>query len=44
VVEIQGAKLLFPDERADDFIPHLRRFLDAYSPAGTANEKQSIAS
>jgi pimeloyl-ACP methyl ester carboxylesterase len=25
VVEIEGAKLFFPDERADDLVPHLRR-------------------
>jgi pimeloyl-ACP methyl ester carboxylesterase len=31
VVEIEGGKLLFPLERADEFIPHLRRFLDEHS-------------
>jgi pimeloyl-ACP methyl ester carboxylesterase len=29
IVEIEGAKLFFPDERAADLIPHLRRHWDA---------------
>jgi pimeloyl-ACP methyl ester carboxylesterase len=29
IVEIEGAKLFFPDERAADLVPHLRRFWDA---------------
>ncbi|MEN3357455.1 MAG: hypothetical protein V7637_1437 [Mycobacteriales bacterium] len=33
VVELDGAKLHFPDERAADFVPHLRRHWSAH-PAG----------
>jgi pimeloyl-ACP methyl ester carboxylesterase len=29
IVEIEGAKLFFPDERAADLVPHLSRFWDA---------------
>jgi hypothetical protein len=29
IVEIEGAKLYFPDERAADLIPHLLRHWDA---------------
>jgi len=36
VVEIDGGKLLFPDERSEDFIPPLRRFLDEYLPLPAA--------
>jgi len=36
VVEIEGGKLLFPDERAEDFVPHLERFLDEHSPVEAA--------
>jgi pimeloyl-ACP methyl ester carboxylesterase len=39
VVEIEGGKLLFPLERADDFIPHLRRFLDEHSPLAITAER-----
>jgi pimeloyl-ACP methyl ester carboxylesterase len=31
VVEIDGGALFFPDERAEELIPHLRRFLDEHS-------------
>lgn len=31
LVEIDGGALFFPDERAEEFIPHLRRFLDHHS-------------
>jgi len=34
VVEIEGARLFFPDERAADLIPHLRRHWAAYAPSG----------
>ena len=34
VVEIPGAKLFFPDERAADLIPHLRRHWAAHAPSG----------
>lgn len=34
VVEIPGAKLFFPDERAADLIPHLRRHWAAHPPSG----------
>lgn len=33
VVEIAGGKLFFPDERAADFLPHLRRHLATAVPA-----------
>jgi len=33
IVEIEGAKLFFPDERAADLIPHLRRHWDATAGA-----------
>jgi hypothetical protein len=26
VIEVDGAKLLFPEERPDDLVPHLREF------------------
>ena len=29
IVEIEGAKLFFPDERADDLVPHLLRHWQA---------------
>jgi pimeloyl-ACP methyl ester carboxylesterase len=32
IVEIEGAKLFFPDERAADLVPHLRRHWDATTP------------
>lgn len=32
VIEIPGAKLFFPDERAADLVPHLRRHWDAHPP------------
>lgn len=34
VVEIEGAKLFFPDERAADLVPHLRRHWAAHAPSG----------
>jgi pimeloyl-ACP methyl ester carboxylesterase len=34
VVEIEGAKLFFPDERAIDLVPHLRRHWAAQAPSG----------
>jgi pimeloyl-ACP methyl ester carboxylesterase len=34
VVEIEGARLFFPDERAADLIPHLRRHWAAHAPSG----------
>jgi pimeloyl-ACP methyl ester carboxylesterase len=35
VVEIEGGKLYFPDERADEFVPHLRRhWAEARAAAG----------
>jgi pimeloyl-ACP methyl ester carboxylesterase len=30
VIEVEGAKLFFPDERADDLVPHLRRHWAAH--------------
>jgi len=33
IVEIAGAKLFFPDERAADLVPHLRRHWDATAAA-----------
>jgi pimeloyl-ACP methyl ester carboxylesterase len=36
VVEIPGGKLFFPDERAEEFLPHLRRFLGEHSPVEAA--------
>jgi pimeloyl-ACP methyl ester carboxylesterase len=32
VVEIEGGKLFFPDERAAELMPHLERFLGEHSP------------
>jgi pimeloyl-ACP methyl ester carboxylesterase len=32
VVEIEGARLFFPDDRAADLVPHLRRHWAAYAP------------
>ena len=32
-MEIDGGKLLFPFERADEFVAPLRRFLDEHSPS-----------
>jgi pimeloyl-ACP methyl ester carboxylesterase len=34
VVEIESARLFFPDERAADLIPHLRRHWAAHPPGG----------
>lgn len=34
VVEIPAARLFFPDERAADLIPHLRRHWTAHTPGG----------
>ena len=34
VVEIEGGKLMFVDERAAEFVPHLRRHLSAHTPEG----------
>lgn len=37
VIEIEGGKLYFPDERADEFVPHLRRhWAQARAGAGVA--------
>ncbi len=38
VVEVEGGGLFFVDELADEFVPHLSRFLDTHSPvwAGVA--------
>jgi pimeloyl-ACP methyl ester carboxylesterase len=45
VVEIEGGKLLFPDERAEEFTPHLRGFLAAYSPVdASAGHEQAVGS
>ena len=33
VVEVEGAKLFFPDERPDDLVPHLRRHWAAHPAA-----------
>ena len=34
VVEIPGARLFFPDERAADLIPYLRRHSTAHATSG----------
>jgi pimeloyl-ACP methyl ester carboxylesterase len=39
VIEIDGGGLFFPDEHAEQFIPHLERFLNQHSP--TAAEVNS---
>lgn len=36
VVEVDGGKLFFPDERAAEFVSHLRRFLNEHSPDDAA--------
>jgi pimeloyl-ACP methyl ester carboxylesterase len=36
IVEIDGGGLFFPDEDAERFVPHLRRFLDEHSPVASA--------
>jgi pimeloyl-ACP methyl ester carboxylesterase len=43
VVELEGAKLLFPDERAEEFAPHLRAFLDEHSPLGASEARGAAA-
>jgi pimeloyl-ACP methyl ester carboxylesterase len=37
VVEIPGAKLFYPDERADELVPLLRAHLAAHAPAGAVS-------
>lgn len=34
VVEVEGAKLFFPEERADELVPHLLAHWAAHAPAG----------
>jgi pimeloyl-ACP methyl ester carboxylesterase len=41
VVELDGAKLLFPAERPDEFVLHLRRFLDEHSPIPAAMSRHT---
>ncbi|HEX6460298.1 MAG TPA: alpha/beta hydrolase [Thermoleophilaceae bacterium] len=36
VVEIAGGRLFFPDERADEFVPHLRRHWSGQRPISVA--------
>jgi pimeloyl-ACP methyl ester carboxylesterase len=36
VVELEGARLFLPDERADQFVYHLRRHWAAHGAAGAA--------
>jgi pimeloyl-ACP methyl ester carboxylesterase len=36
IVEVEGAKLFFPDERAADLVPHLRRHWDATAGSAAA--------
>jgi pimeloyl-ACP methyl ester carboxylesterase len=36
VIEIEGGKLFFPDERASELLPHLKRFLSQHSPVASA--------
>ncbi|MGH9287021.1 MAG: alpha/beta fold hydrolase [Acidimicrobiales bacterium] len=46
IVEIEGAKLFFPDERAADLVPHLRRHWEATAEAsygdGRTAERQLL--
>jgi pimeloyl-ACP methyl ester carboxylesterase len=42
VIEIEGGKLLFPTERAGEFVPHLRRFLAQYSPVDSGDQPGTV--